>query len=77
MADNNKVAEDEKGGVAFIVMMCIIAYLLVTCVVLPLVIENYSAQSFALPVMASGLALPFVYFFIFGGMALANKKKDK
>lgn len=68
--------KEDSGAVPFWVMMLIIAYLLVVCVVLPLAIPGYSKQPYALPLMASGLALPFLHFFVFGGMALANKKKD-
>lgn len=69
-----KSAED-SGGVAFWCMMLVIAFLLVVCVILPLVIEGYSKQPYALPLMGTGLFLPFVHFFIFGGKALAEKKK--
>lgn len=68
-------SSEDSGGVAFWCMMLVIAFLLVVCVILPLAIDGYSKQPYALPLMATGLALPFVHFFIFGGMALAEKKK--
>jgi len=70
-------SSEESGGAAFWCMMIIIAFLLVVCVVLPLAIENYSQQPYALPLMATGLALPFLHFFIFGGYALSQRKKKK
>jgi hypothetical protein len=70
-------AQEDSGLVAFWCMMAVIAVLLVVCVVLPLVITDYAKQPYALPLMTSGLILPFVYFFIFGGMALARKKKEE
>lgn len=68
-------SSEDSGGVAFWCMMLVIAFLLVVCVILPLAIQGYSKQSYALPLMGTGLALPFVHFFIFGGKALAEKKK--
>ncbi len=66
----------DSGNVAFYAMVVVLIYLLVVCVVCPLVIPAFSKQPYALPLMASGLALPFVHFFIFGGMALASMNKD-
>lgn len=77
MADKSQIPADERGGAAFITMICIIAFLFVVCIVLPLAIQDYSKQEWALPLMATGLLLPFVHFFIFGGMALAAKKREK
>jgi len=68
---------EDSGGVAFWTMMVIIVCLLVVCVVLPLVIPGFSKQPYALPLMGSALALPFIHFFIFGGMAFAAKKREE
>ena len=72
---------DEKkeatGGVRFYVMCVILAFLLIACVVCPLVIEGFSKQPYALPLMGAGLGLPFLYFFIFGGMQIMEDKKNK
>lgn len=68
--------DEHSGGIAFICMMVIIAFLLLVCIVLPLAISGFSKQPYALPLMSAGLALPFIHFFIFGGMALASRKKD-
>lgn len=77
MSDKNVVPDDEKGGVAFWVMILIIAFLFVVCIVCPLAIPGYSKQPYALPLMTTGLLLPFAHFFIFGGMELARRKSDK
>ncbi len=66
----------DSGGLAFGVMIVIIAFLFVVCIVLPLSIPTFSKEAYALPLMIVGLALPFVYFFIFGGVALARKKRE-
>ena len=67
----------DSGNVPFWCMMVVIAFLLVVCVVLPLVITGFSKQPYALPLMGTALALPFIHFFIFGGMALVQKKRDE
>jgi hypothetical protein len=69
--------KQDSGNVAFFAMVVVLAYLLVVCVVCPLVIANFSKQPYALPLMASGLALPFLHFFIFGGITAAGLNKDK
>lgn len=69
--------KQDSGSTAFYAMLVVLVYLLIVCVVCPLVIPGFSKQPYALPLMASGLALPFLHFFIFGGMALANKNKGK
>lgn len=75
-------AEEEKlggpesdGNTRFVVMLVIVAVLAILCIVCPLVVDNWSKQPYALPLMAIGLLLPFVYFFIFGGKQLAKNKK--
>lgn len=69
--------KQDSGSTAFYAMLVVLVYLLIVCVVCPLVIPGFSKQPYALPLMASGLALPFLHFFIFGGMELANKNKGK
>lgn len=59
-------SENDNGMVPFAVMLVIIAILFVGCIVAPLVVDNFSKQPWALPLMATGLLLPFVFFFIFG-----------
>lgn len=66
---------EDSGMLPFWCMMVVIAFLLAVCVVCPLVIEEFSKQPYALPLMGTGLALPFLHFFVFGGIALAEKKK--
>lgn len=69
--------KEASGGFRFYVMCVILAFLLVACVVCPLVIEGFSKQPYALPLMGTGLALPFLYFFIFGGIGIAQERKKK
>ncbi|MDO4182047.1 MAG: MFS transporter [Coriobacteriia bacterium] len=63
----------DTGMVPFIVMMCIAAFLAVLCIVCPLVVQGWSKRPVALPLMATGLLLPFVFFFIFAGPAAAKQ----
>lgn len=67
--------KEASGGIAFYAMLVVLAFLLVVCVVCPLVIPNFSKQAYAVPLMASGLVLPFLHFFIFGGITLAQRGK--
>ena len=69
--------KNDTGMVPFIVMVFIIAFLAVLCIVCPLAIQGWSRLPVALPLMATGLLLPFLYFFIFGGMQLARNKAAK
>ena len=59
------------------VMLAIVAILFVLCIVCPLVVQGWSKQPYALPLMAIGLLLPFVYFFVFGGAQLAKNRQKK
>lgn len=70
------MSKEGSGGFAFGCMLVIIAFLFVVCVILPLAVPNFSKQPYALPLMITGLALPFIHFFVFGGIALAKKKKE-
>lgn len=69
--------KNDTGMAPFIVMVFIIAFLAVLCIVCPLAIQGWSKLPVALPLMATGLLLPFLYFFIFGGMQLARNKAAK
>ncbi len=66
---------DNDGNTRFFVMLVIVAILFILCIVCPLVVPSWSKQPYALPLMAIGLLLPFLYFFIFGGAQLAKNKK--
>lgn len=68
---------ETDGNTRFIIMLCIVIILAVLCIVCPLVVTGWSKQPYALPLMATGLLLPFVYFFIFGGMQLAKNKANQ
>jgi MFS family permease len=69
----NKLSETD-GNTRFGIMLVVVAINFVGCIVLPLVISNFSKQSYALPVMLVAMLLPFIYFFIFG---LQQKAKNK
>jgi uncharacterized RDD family membrane protein YckC len=69
--------KEGSGGVAFYAMLVVLAFLLVVCVICPLVIPNFSRQPYAVPLMGAGLALPFLHFFIFGGITMAQKGGKK
>lgn len=67
--------ETDNGMVPFAVMIVIVAFLAIACIVCPLVIDGFNKTAYALPMMATGLLLPFVHFFVFGApVALAQKK---
>ncbi len=66
--------ETDNGMVPFAVMIVIVVILAVACIACPLVIPGFNKTAIALPLMATGLLLPFVHFFIFGTpVALAKK----
>ena len=68
---------DSDGNMRFGVMLAIVAILFVLCIVCPLVVQGWSKQPYALPLMAIGLLLPFVYFFVFGGAQLAKNRQKR
>ena len=65
--------ETDNGMVPFAVMLVIVAFLAVACIVCPLVIDGFNKTAYALPMMATGLLLPFVHFFIFGAPVALKK----
>jgi hypothetical protein len=68
--------EKRESAVAFWIMMVILAYMLIACIVCPIVFAgNPTYVSIRLPLMALALALPFIHFFIFAGMEIARGKK--
>jgi hypothetical protein len=78
----------DTGTTKFIIMMVIVAFLAVMCIVLPLLPAGtfgtnpttgapltFAQTSYALPLMATGMLLPFVFFFVFAGpTAIADRK---
>ncbi len=74
-AEEEKIgASETDGGARFGIILCIAIILAILCIACPLIITGWSSKSYALPLMAIGLLLPFVYFFIFGGIQLAKNK---
>ena len=69
--------KSESGFVPFVTMIVIIAFLLLVCIFLPLIVPNWSGLPFALPLMVIGLLLPFVHFFIFGGSQVLRQRRER
>lgn len=72
----------DTGTAKFGIMMVIVALLAVLCIVMPLLPADvfggvpFSKTPMALPLMAIGMLLPFVFFFVFAGpQAIANRNK--
>ncbi|MDO5801454.1 MAG: MFS transporter [Coriobacteriia bacterium] len=69
----NEATGDELSGTApFAIMLAIVVILFSLCSVCPLAISGWSKLPIALPLMATGMLLPFAFFFIFGGKQLAK-----
>ncbi len=68
---------EASGGIRFYIMCGILLFLLIACIVCPLVIPDFSRTAYAVPLMALGWALPFLYFFIFGGAEIARGRKNR
>ena len=68
---------DSDGNGRFYAMLVVIAVLFALCIVCPLAISDWSSLSISLPLMAVGVLLPFVYFFIFAGMQVAKNRTKK
>ena len=67
----------DSGTVPFAIMMCIVVILFALCIICPLAIPNWSKLPIALPLMACGMLLPFLFFFILGGKQLIAEKAKK
>ena len=71
--------DGDTGTTRFGIMMVIVALLAILCIVMPLLPADmfggmpFSKTPMALPLMATGMLLPFLFFFIFAG-PLALKK---
>ena len=66
---------DTDGNGRFIGMLVVIAILFVLCIICPIAVAGWSKLPAALPLMAIGVLLPFLYFFIFAGAQVAKDKK--
>ena len=76
MEEENKLGNsDSDGGMRFGIMMDLAILLFVLCIVCPLAVPNWSKLDIALPLMAIGLILPFVYFLVFGLQQKAKNAK--
>lgn len=65
LAGDGRTDASDTGMTNFVIMLVVIAFLFITCIVCPLAITGWSKLPIALPLMAVGVLLPFVYFFIF------------
>ena len=65
LAGDGRTDASDTGMTNFIIMLIVIAFLFITCIVCPLAVQGWSNNPIALPLMAVGVLLPFVYFFIF------------
>ena len=76
---------EDTGSVKFTIMMVIVALLAVLCIVFPLLPAGtfgvnpetgaaltFAQTSMALPLMATGMLLPFLFFFVFAGPQAAK-----
>ncbi len=76
-AEEEASATSETDGAArFAIMLVVIAILFVLCIVCPLAVAGWSKLPAALPLMVTGIVLPFAYFFIFGGLQIAKNKAN-
>ncbi len=65
---------DTDGAVRFGIILAIAILLAILCIVCPLAIGTWTKEPYALPLMAIGILLPFLYFFIFAGAQVAKDK---
>lgn len=70
-----KPMSETDGSARFWIMIVVIIINFIGCIVCPLAIPGFSSTSFALPIMLIAMLLPFVYFFIFGGIGMVQEKK--
>lgn len=75
MDNKESSIKESSGGIAFYAMLGVLTFMAVACIVCPLAIPGFSRQGYAVPLMAAALSLPFVHFFIFGGMEIARSRK--
>ncbi|WP_251212476.1 MFS transporter [Adlercreutzia murintestinalis] len=69
--------DNDTGTTKFGIMIAIIVILFALCIVCPLAVPGWSKLPIALPLMATGMLLPFAFFFIFGGSQLAREKRTR
>lgn len=75
LAANSAGEEGDDGRAPFAVMIVLIVILFALCIVCPLAVSGWSALPMALPLMAAGMFLPLIFFFIMGFRGKANQKK--
>ena len=77
MLTSENSGSNDSGTAPFAIMMCIVVILFALCIICPLAIPNWSKLPIALPLMACGMLLPFLFFFILGGKQLIAEKARK
>ena len=71
----SKLDANDTGMLPFGLILAIIVLLFALCIVCPLAIGTWTKEPYALPLMAIGILLPFLYFFVFAGAQVAKDKK--
>ena len=74
--EENPLSETD-GGSRFVIMLLVVVVNFIGCIVLPLTIPGFSKTDMALPVMLIAMLLPFLFFFVFGGMGIGKEKAAK
>ncbi len=73
MTEENPLSETDGNG-RFYIMIGVVIINFIGCIVCPLAIPGFSKTDMALPIMLIAMLLPFIYFFVFGGMGLGKEK---
>jgi len=76
LSEDNPLSETDGNG-RFWIMIAVVVINFIGCIVCPLAIPNFSKTEMALPIMLIAMLLPFIYFFVFGGLGLGKEKKAK
>lgn len=74
LAANSAADEGDDGKVPFATMIVLIVILFALCIVCPLAVPGWSQLPMALPLMATGMLLPMVFFFVEGFRGKARQK---
>ena len=76
LSEENPLSETDGNG-RFWIMIVVVVINFIGCIVCPLAIPGFSKTAMALPIMLIAMLLPFIYFFVFGGLGLGKEKAAK
>ncbi len=76
LSEENPLSETDGNG-RFWIMIAVVVINFIGCIVCPLAIPGFSKTPMALPIMLVAMLLPFIYFFVFGGLGLGKEKAAK